>query len=345
MEITNKSFEFGKKQTAAAIAIIATIILWAFLLNSTGIIINDFFTFKLQIILDKIISVNFALFLLAFPLTGAIIAAFAKSTDKLNLMLVATISGFVGLGIAMALFVPLQGFWLIALFYVISIPLRIETACITQREAKSFVSARTFLSATGKGTLVIGIGLFVLSATTILPEQDGYIEKFEETFIENVFSGFTTGDTTNKLAESQAELVVQSQTQTLNAMLDNPLFQNLKTKQDPDVIAFIMAAEQVEEQVKSPEYKEQIVSQLSQGTADIAQDIKPLKVVKEELPFLETLEQFLWLIHGFALVSIFFLAANIVFKPTAVLYGLILERVLGFGFAAQPAKKNGKKNN
>ncbi len=329
MQLDIGAIKFGKMQAAAAIAVGASILLWAYFLNAAGIAVNDFFTFKLHILLDKIISVNFLLFIIAFPLTGAIITALAKKMRKINLMLFSLLSALVALSAAMLLFPPLQGFWILFLFYIIAIPLRIETAYIKYAELERFVSMRTFLATAGRGALVIGIGLFVLSSVTILADQEAYVGKFEATFIENIFRGFTTGKSQQQLAGSLVDTLVESQLQTVNAILENPLFSKLREKNDPDVIAFVAASEAAKEEIQSSEYRQQLVSQFSAGSSPLAEQINIVEMLKRQLPFIETLERFLWLLHAFILASAFFLLANVVFKPLAVAYGMPIEKILG----------------
>ena len=83
MQINSDFLSVGKIPIAAAASIFATTLLWAFFLGMTGLGANDLFTFKLHIVLGKILTINMLLFFLTFSLPIAIMAAFAKRMQKL----------------------------------------------------------------------------------------------------------------------------------------------------------------------------------------------------------------------------------------------------------------------
>lgn len=336
MQISENALDFGKMQIAAMAAVAASIFIWTFFLNLSGITVNDFFTFKIDIILGKLLTINFLLFLLTFPMTGAIIAAFAKKMDGTNLAIFAMISGFIALTIAMLAFAPMQGFLIITVFYLISIPFMIQAANASYLELKKFVSTRTFMASVGKGITIIGIGLFVLSAATILPQQEQYIEKFEETFFENIFQSLMLGENKNQIVNAQVEIVIQTQQQTLDKVTDNQLFEKLRGKQDMDVMAFVAGTDALKKQIKSPEYRQQVSEQMNATAGRATEQIDIMKMMKQQFPFIEITEKFFWLFQSFVLVSVFFLLANIFCKPMAAVYGLITEKALALGEKRQP---------
>jgi hypothetical protein len=335
MRIKTDALGFSKMHIAAACAIAATILLWAYFLNATTISVNDLFTFKFQILLEKIISINFALFIITFPLPSALLAAFAKKMQKTSLMIAALLATAIALIIAMIAFERMQGFWLLGIFYIIAVPLQIETAFIKYGELKKFVTMRTMLSAAGRCTTLIAIGLVVLSAVTLLPQQEQYVERFEETFFENIFTGFTTGETQQQLSSSVADIIIESQQKTIESMITNPLFEKLRGKTDQDVIAFVTAADAVKEQIASQEYRQQVAAQVAAGGSTATKNVNIMQVLRERLPFITTLEKFMWLIHGSALASVFLFIASIAIKPLAAAYGLIAEKALSLAAKAE----------
>ena len=77
MELNSEALAFGKMQIAATALIFLSTLLWACSFGLTGIALNDFFTFKFNIILGKVLSANMVLFILTFPLPLALMATVA----------------------------------------------------------------------------------------------------------------------------------------------------------------------------------------------------------------------------------------------------------------------------
>jgi len=334
---------FEKTGVAAIISVAVSILPWAFFLSATTISVNDLFTFKFQFFLEKLATINFALFLILFPLTIAAIAAFAKIMEKKSAMLFTAIGAAAGGLVSMIAFPILQEFWLLGIFFLVSVPLMVETASAKYAELKSFVSTRTFMAAAGRSTMIIGIALFALSAVVVLPQQDQQIKRFEETFMENIFAGISSGKAQQDLAGSAADMVISAQKQAADSLVNNAVFEKLRSKTDPDVAVFVAATDRMRQFLDGDEYRQQIANQVGKSTADISKKVDIVPVIKKQMPFIETLERYLWAIQGFGLAAAFMLIANIVFKPAAVLYGLLLERIFGMLLAekqnaAKPAQ-------
>ena len=335
---------FGKEEAGAILLVAVSIIPWAFFLGATTISVNDLFTFKFQFFLEKLATINFALFLILFPLTIAAIAAFAKIMEKKSAMLFTAIGAAAGGLVSMIAFPILREFWLLGLFYIISVPLIVETAASKYAELRSFVSTRTFMAAAGRSTMMIGIALFVLSAVVVLPQQGEQVKRFEETFMENIFEGISSGKNQQQIAAGTADILIDAQKQTLDAVIGTPQFQKLRDKTaDIDVQAFVLLAGNYRQYMDSGDYRKLVSDQLGKSTADISQKIDIVAMIKKQMPFIEMLERYLWAIQGFGLAAAFMLIGGIIFKPAAALYGLLFERMLGMLLAekqnaAKPAQ-------
>ena len=319
-----ENFEFGKEEIAAIAIIFLTTILWASFLGLSGIAANDFFTFKIDIVAEKLMNLNTALFFFALPLPIVAMAAFAKRCDKASLMIFSFISSLLGLLIAMFIFPNLQGLLLLALFYLVSIPLVIEVAVTKKTELKKWVAPRTMLSSMGKTITLLSIGFVVLSALTILPIQDEYIGKFEG-MIEGFAAELTTGNSQSTISSEATDLFVNSQIATVDTILENPVFEKLRQKQDLDVMAFVLLADQAKDSLNSDEYRQQVEEKFRQSSSSIAQNIDIMEMIKKQFPWFELLERYLWLFHALAIIGIFSLIANIICKPMAAVYGSIAE--------------------
>ncbi len=320
MKITEDSLKFGKMQLVTAAGIAASIVLWAFFLNSTGITVNDLFTFKFHILAEKVLATNFLLFLIAFPLPTVVMAALAKKMDKLNLFIVSLIATLAGIIIAMAAFPQLQSLWIVAVFYAISVPLAIEKSYMCYAELKSWITMRTMAAATGKAVTLVSIGLFVLSVATILPEHEEYIEKFE-TFMVDFSQGLLSGESGQSIVSSTTDLFVERDRKWIEKFMQNPAFRKLREKTDPDVVLFVASADAMKDQINSPHYRQEVEKQISQATGTMKK-LGIMKAIKKEMPIFVIMEQLLWVIHALFLAGTFSLMATIICKTMSVVYGI-----------------------
>jgi len=321
------SLAFGKMQIAAAVSVFLATFLAALLFVQTGIVANDFVTFKFEIVAAKVLSIETLVFLLALPLPIAITTAFAKRMEKAKLALASIAPTIIATGLALLAFPGLQELWAIAIFYIISLPLAIETAFAKYSELKKWIGLRTALATTGKMVSLLSIGIFVFTAITIMPQQEQYIEKFED-FVLDIAQGFTTGRPQQAISSEAVDLMVNTQSATVDSILDNPLFAKLREKTDPDVVAFVAASDLVKEQVRGPEFRAQIEQNIGQASGNAIREIDILNVLKKEFPFFEMVESLLWALHGLAIAGMFSLAAGIICKPMSVAYVLVSEKIL-----------------
>lgn len=332
-----ENFSFGKKEIAVIALVFVTTILWASVLGLTGITVNDLFTFKIDIVAEKLMNLNTVLFFFALPLPIVAMASFSKRMDKATLMIFSTISSLLGVLVAMFIFPNLQGLLIIMLAYLASVPLAIESAFMKKAELKSWIVPRTMLASMGKTVMVLSIGFFVLSAVTMIPEQEQYMEKFEG-LIQEFAGEITSQNSQDTITEEATDMFVESQIATVDLILNNQIYSKLKEKQDPDVMAFVILADGAKDQLRSEEYRQEIESRFGQVSGNVVDKIDVMSIIKKQFPFFDLVEKYLWLFHAFAIIGIFSLLANIICKPMAAVYGIILE----FGISAFEPKENEK---
>jgi hypothetical protein len=333
MEINSDLLSVGKMPITAATSIFASTLLWAFFFGLTGIGANDLFTFKLHIILGKALTTNMLLFLLTFSLPIALMAAFAKRMEKANLIIFSIFPSILALIIAMAVFQQLQSLWIIAVFYLVAVPLVIENASVKYLELKRRITARTMWSATGRAIALISIGLIALSALTIIPGHEQYLERFEEFFMDFAH-GITSGQNQETISSGAADIFIAAQVKTLDQVVEDPSFEKLRGKTDPDVIEFVATADIIADYFKSPEYAQEIEETFREGTSSIVEEIDIMEMIKEYFPFIQLLESimplgiWLGLMHAIALAGLFSFAGFLFCKTTAVAYGLAADQTL-----------------
>lgn len=318
---------FGKKEIIAFALIFLATLLWATFFGLTGLTANDFFTLKLHIVLQKILTLNTLAFFIFFTLPIALIAVFAKRTEKISLIIAAETASLLALIIAFALFSTMQGLWAIAILYLVAIPLAIETATVQYGELTKWVAMRIGLSAAGRTTTFVSIGLVVFCILTVMPEQGLYVQKFE-TFVTDFAQGITSGNSNQSISSGMADLTVQSQITTVDTFMQNPTFTKLREKTDPDVIAFVAVSDATEDYIKSPEYKQKITEQFSESSSEAIQQMDIMELLKEQFPFIAIMEQFIWAIYAIAIVGVFSLAAAVICKPMAMLFAIIGEKII-----------------
>jgi len=319
-----ENFQFGKKQIIIAVAIFLATLAWAIALGLTGITVNDLFTFKIGIVAEKVLSLNTALFFFLLPLPAAIMASLAGREDKATLMILSMVSSLLALITAMAAFPGVQGFWILGIFYIIAVPLVIETCFMKKEEFKKWVPQRVPISGMRRAIMVLSIGFVALSALTIMPQQEQYVEKFED-FIAD-FASLATGEMSkDTIPEEATSLLVNSQIATVNQLLDNAAFEKLREKQDTDVMAFVLLADNAKKYLESDEYRALIEQQFTKTTSNVVNRLDVIGLIKKQFPLFELLETYLWLFHALTVVGIFSLAAGIICKPMAAVYGTIAE--------------------
>jgi len=333
MEINTDALAFGKPQIAAAVAIFLSTLFWAIFFGMTDIGVNDLFTFKLHIVMAKAFSVNMLLFLLTLMLPTAIMAGLLKKMGKANLVLVSMVSSLLALVVAMAFFPSIQSLWILAVFYIISVPVSIEHASAKYLELKKTVTARVSWAAASRTASLLSVALIILSISTIMPQHEQYLERFEDFFMEFAY-GLTAGQSQRTISSGATEIFVEAQIETIDQVLETPQFLTLREKTDPDVIAFVLAANGVAQYLRSPEYKQQMEERFSEGTTDIIAEMDLLEVMKQQFPFIKALEEYMplgmWLglLHALSLAGLFSLVTMFICKPMAVAYGLISEQML-----------------
>lgn len=306
--------------------VFVTVFSWAFFLNATGNIVDDFLNFSISGLFHKLVSLNFVLFLLLFPLTYAIITALSIKLEKVEVMVFSLLGVVVGIGISVLVFPQFSKYGILLLFYIISIPLAIETACMKYAELKNWKMLRTFNQAIERGVLIAGIGVFIFGVITIAPINDKYVKNFEDKFITGTVERMSGEDLGDNLAESSAQVYVSGQQSALSSISSTEQYQN---STDAELKAVISS---VEEQVNSREYADTVETtfkkEYQQNVGQIKGKIDILGIVKKQFPFMVTIEKFAWLIDSVIFASFFLFLGSVIFRPLGVLYGLIIGKII-----------------
>ena len=321
----------NSKKLFLGIPIIASILLWSYFLKASGFSLLEFLTIAdLSQALQVLLSFNFILFVLLFPMTYAIIFSMASFIEKKELRIIATASSILGLIAAMFLFLG-TGMIIIGAFYVIGLILAIETAYIKLEELKKFVIPRMNSDAGRTALLLVGIGVFAFTALSVLPEQEKYLNETEKSLAKLVSDeSLGTG-----LSESLADIYIQTQKQQLEELTSSSQYTDLKTVSDPKAQNLVLYMETIKQQISSPAYKEQVKTQIIQSQGKLSQEQNVEQVferVRKSLPFYSFVEEYFWLIAAFILTSFYFLIANTIVLWLAIIYGTIFHQIFSHAF-------------
>jgi len=320
--------KLNKKNFIFLFLISLSIILWAFFLNSTGLTITQMLNLgEIEKTISQINSTNFIMFLLLFPLTIGLTVIHCKTEEnKINSFIVTISGALIGLVLSLLLFVNMQEFILIGVFYLIALFLTVETIYVKLAELKKYISLRLLGTAIHKTGTIIAIGLFLVVAMTVYENQEIYSEQ-----IDNQLLKIAGGDQAKEpLTDYTIDLLIQSQQQTVNQMTELPTFDALETSVDPNAMAFHAGIVLLKDKINSAEYRQQIEKEINKKQDVSDEQLKGvLESVKQQMPLFGLITEFLWLIEGFAFMSIFLLLSNTIFYILTVIYGLIIEQIYG----------------
>ncbi len=221
----------------------------------------------------------------------------------------------------------------------------IETAFVKYAELKSWVTMRAMLSACGKATALVSIGLFVLSLATIAPEQQQHLERFEDFMMDFAYD-MVSGNSQQTISAGVIDLFIEAQVSTIDTVLQNPVYEKLREKTDPDVIGFVLLAEAQRQALRSPEYRQEVEKIFGGAGGSVMEQIDIMEIMKQQFPFIKKLEEVMplgmWigLMHALVLASVFSFLGLIILKPLAAVYGLTADKTMpSFGKSQKMTEK------
>ncbi len=309
-----------------------------FLFANTGLDVKTLFSFSLSEKIAKLYSANFVWFLLAVPLLGALASASAFWLPKTTALASVLLGSGLGLLLG-ALVTGLWAFWGVAVFFILGLAYAVWHVFIKKDEVKHWISFRLAKTAVQNHLLLVAVGLIVFSAMTILPQQDAFGQSFEDALASRVLGASSLGNLKEQLAVSMAAVSVQSQQAMINQIVLLPAYSDLALDaQNEKGQRFVQAMTELKNTVNAPGFERLIQNQFL-GQLDKAplstQDL--FRQVRQSLPWFSLLSEWLWLLFGLALASAWLFLSTLVFQPLGMLYGWVLNRLLGHFFKTQSA--------
>ncbi len=312
-----------KQEHILSAAIFVSTFVAAFLF-STVFTVDLLFSFELQEIFEKVTSLAFILFLIVSPAAIALITMFGRKTEKKMVMAFSLGASATALIIANLVFPALQGLAVVQILYLVSIPVMIETASLKFNELKKWVAPRTAMSASKRAIMFTGIGILVLSAMVIIPQQEEFVQKIEMKVLEPVLAG-------NKLqgqaTDSIADLIVRSHRMQMAEITSLPNFSLLGESEDENAKLFYMQMLSLQSEMNKGEFSENVRNEMKSGQ-DPVDPKEIVKLAKEAIPEMQLVEQLAWLIYGLLLASGLSFIGSFIITPLAMLYAAIIEKTL-----------------
>ncbi len=315
-----------EKKNFVFLALIAlSVLLWAFFLNASDLTLQQMLNLgEIGNVIEKLKSMNFILFIALFPLTIALTVIHCKiEENKINSFITSGVGVLIGLILSLVLFSNLQELLLLGVFYLAGILLSIEMVYVKILELKKYVSVRLLGTGIHKTATIVALGLFLVVAMTVYEDKEFYAEQIDKQLMD-VAGG---EQLMAKVTEEATDNIIDSQKQMIKQIKVLPSFQALENSPDPNAVQFHSEAIAFEKYLSSTEYRNIVKAEIEQQSDVSDEQLKDiLGSVKKQMPMYGLITDFLWLITGFAFLSIFLLISNTVFYVLTLVYGLIIEQ-------------------
>ncbi len=323
------------KATVVGVSIFILTLGWAFFLDQMKIT-PDFLLVSIGSvqILGIFLSATFAGFVVLFTATIGLITAFADKDDRTRVYISTIVPSLLASAVSAILFSNFAQWYPLALFYFGSIPLILETARLKRLELKNFAVVRSSYSSAKRGLQVLGVGILVTLAVTALPQSSALYSGFEE----SLFAGKVVQQLdVQKIA---ADFLINTQTNTLNQVIDAESFQKLRTLNDPDAQAFVALMDATLQNVKTPAYRERIIQQVA--TQQEGLDTHALLTqIQNRVPGYGALRDYYWALAAFLGSLVFFMVSMFVLQPLSAVFGSVIHTILSDGqTTSRPATTN-----
>lgn len=312
-----------KQEHIFSAAIFVSTFVAAFLF-STVLTVDMLFSFEIEEIFSQLTSLPFILFLIVSPAAIALITMIGKKTEKKMALGLSVGASAAALILANLLFPTLQGFVALQVLYIISIPAMIETASMKFNELKKWVAPRTVMTTSKRVIMFTGIGMIILSAMVIMPQQEEFVEKIEIKLLTPMLEG---NQLQGQATDSIADLLVKSHRMQMAEITSLPNFGALEESEDENAKLFHMQMTSLQSEMNKREFSENVKAEMASGQTPVdPQEI--VKLAKEAIPEMQLIEQLAWLVYGLMLAAGLSFLGSFVITPLSMLYAIIIEKTL-----------------
>jgi len=302
-----------------ALGMFFSILLAAFFLSTSGLAWADFLSLNFDLLKEKVLSLNFVLFLLFFSLSLGF-ACFSALRGEFKSAILNIFVGAVPALLISYFTIPLlQDYLLLFLFYPLGLAALIFTTSVKATEIKKFPVIRSFYSGIGTFTLILAIGFFAFGVIEIFPEQEIYIQAMEESL--------ASGVTGNDLQAQVVQANLRTQYQLLWTVLNSPQYQAMNSVDEEKVqefnVYYMGLIAGLNEAIDNPkEFMNQAGMEFGQETLDTHD------LLTQSIPGYDFVTEYFFIIYPLGLFTLIIAVGNIVFRIFGTAFGFLLYSVL-----------------
>lgn len=237
----------------------ACILLSIFFLNLSGFNLESFLLLDLYEIRDVFFSPMLWLFVLFFCIGNSVFVYLFYQKGDIASLALSIISSSSALFCGFLLFPNVKQLIYIVPFYVIGLALCKEVFLAKFSELKRFKSIRAASGALGKMLLVLSIGVFFCGLLVVMPENDKYAERFEQTFLKS-FMKLVLGSVSDAVVEGKREIVRE--------IIDTNEFRTMENVNNEANKAFSRYMRNLAQEVHSQKYRQDAIRDVSKTIED-----------------------------------------------------------------------------
>ena len=240
----NFRFNISTKTILKVSLIALSILLWVYFYIVSGMSLNSLIVFNAPLLINTLLTVNFLIFLLIFPITTAIAIALSTGRGLLDDLL--EVSSGIALGIIFSLLIfHLDiNFFIFGVLYLIA---HVILSLLTYNKFKDRKNIRSLsFYASSKIGLLLSIVIFIFIIIVVTPHQQQYSQKMEASVV-NMF----VGDDFGGLFGTSYSIGKMSTKNAVDFITTTPQYQDLKNINDSRVQDFVNVINNIESEVNS----------------------------------------------------------------------------------------------
>lgn len=307
----------------------------AFLFRKSGFLGTDFVSLtSLGAVFGTFVTLKFALLVLVLPFVFGLVSALSHFKARADVYAVALGGAVPAMLISLALFGSGFAHSALAFFFLLGLVCCIEVTFLRKEELKRFVTFRASSEAAKKAFFLVSIGLFIAGASAALEDNEANVKRLGDTIIELSFNPQASSGSGGDLASVSADLLIGAQKQTISALMALPQYKKLESKQDAEVQEFVAAVNAMRAGADDPGVRQKVVEQLREKQGAVRESFD-FDFLRRQSPLIAMIAEYYWLIHAFALATMFTFVANILLVNMAGLYAAGVRMVMGLMHSGQ----------
>jgi len=304
----------NKSLLIAFVISLACMFIAMFFLESANLSIDKILLFDIYAIKEVLFSANFWLFTLFFCIANSIFLYLFASKSQASSIAASLLSSALAFLSAYFLFPSLKQFVVIIPFYLIGLVICEEILKTRLNELKRFKTIRSVSAGLSKMLLLTGLGLFIAGVIAVLPQQEQYAEKFEQTFIKSFM----------RLGlQSSTEAVVNNQRYLILEIIESNEFKAMESANCEENKNFARYMHDMAQQIHSAKYREDAMKEVSK----MLDDEEFLTKASEHVPFRALTRQLSFVLLPINAVLLFWLFGQIFIKTICICIATLLIKM------------------